>query len=144
MTTNQQRPTRPGEAPDIDQIGHSLTHLSPSRKEPVAALLRAILALVESTPEAPAVDTDTPFTGARIIELRPGLTTGWLRSHVPEAGRGARRTPLYLLSAVDRALASGAQPPRPPRKSRPITAENLDPIDMMIAAGELRPSRGSR
>lgn len=143
MTQKQRRPGGDTEAPINNELGQILSHLPPSRKDDVAALLRSIAALVESTPEAPAVDTDAPKTIAQLQASGRHITPGWARTHVLEAGRGPRRTPLYRPSDVDAALASGAQPPRPPRKSRPI-ATNEDPIDQMLASGELVARRGAR
>lgn len=145
MNQKHRRPGVETEAPDANEIGHSLSHLPRGSKQSVADLLRAIIALVESTPETePAADTDIPMPAARIAELRPGTTATWLRTHVAEAGRGARRQALYRLSAVDRELESGARPPRPPRKSRPITGVNEAPLEQMIAHEELRATRGRR
>lgn len=139
-------PGREPEAPAQQMTGHNLSHLPPSRKrgEALRRIGEALLVLADLDDAPPvAVDTATPMPAARIVELREGVTAGWLRSHISST-RGARRQPLYRLSDVDAALASGAQPPRPPRKSRSIPLENEDPLEQMLRHGELVSRRGSR
>lgn len=105
----------------------------------IAQIMRLLADAIEAEPDpvAPAVDDSAPMTAKEIMARRPGITPGWLKTHVAEAGRGARRTPLYRLKAVDAAAAGAAHPPKPPKK-REITGVNEDPIEAMVRRGELR------
>lgn len=107
----------------------------------VDAIARRVVELLR--PSTPIADDSAPMTAAAIVALRPGVSAGWLRSHVVEVGRGARRTPLYRLVDVDAALAGAAHPPKPPQKPI-LTGINEDPIDAMVRRGELRAARGGR
>jgi hypothetical protein len=88
------------------------------------------------------VDDDAPRPTEAICAMYDGVTEGWLRSHVKAEGRGARRCRLYRPSAVLAAMSACPVAPRALKKARP-TGENLDPIDQMLASGELV-ARGGR
>lgn len=115
-----------------------------SKKDALRLIGEALILLADADDDTTTtVDTSTPMPADAIIARRDGTSAGWLRSHVTEAGRGARRTPLYRLADVDAALAGAAHPPKPPKK-REITGVNEDPIDAMVRRGELRAVRGGR
>ena len=94
-----------------------------------------------ATVSQPASIDDAPVSAESIAELYPEASKGWLRSHVEAEGRGARQQLLYRPSKVRAALEGAPVAPRL-RKSREISDVNVDPIDQMLARGELRAVRG--
>lgn len=63
--------------------------------------------------------------------------------HIRRVKKG--RAWAWLVEDIETCLANGAQPATPrARKPREIPAENVDPIDQMLARGELRAVRGGR
>jgi hypothetical protein len=139
MSQKQPRPDATNvEAPGTTELSQIMSQLPASRKEPVAALLRAILALVESTPEAEPADELVPVTSAGLAPymLGPTPVLAAIESGELRAVQGSRRRRCVYRSEVVRWRDSRPVAPRPPRKSRP-TGVNVDPIDQMIAAGEL-------
>lgn len=139
MSQSNERPGCQTEAPKSTELGHILAQLPRGRK--LALILRVLADLAEEDVEAaPVANSDVPMTIAQLQASGRHVTAGWARTHVAEAGRGPRRTPLYYLSDVDAALVSAAQPPRPPRKAKPLAADS-DPLDALLASGELRRTR---
>jgi hypothetical protein len=90
-----------------------------------------------ATVSQPTNMDDAPISADAIAELFPNASKGWLRGHVEAEGRGARQQLLYRPSKVRAALEDAPVAPRL-RKPREVTGENEDPIDQMLARGELR------
>ncbi|GEM_PF-2591524 len=101
-------------------------------KAQLAQALRLIADALEQAPASPSSD-DAPMTLDEVIQRRTAVTPGWIAAHVAACGRGARQRKLYRLSDVDRALTSAPVLPR----TRKCAADDPDPIDEAIAAGEL-------
>lgn len=139
MSQKQRRPDATNiEAPDTDGIGHSLTHLPSGSKRRVADLLRAVLALVESTSEAEP--NDDLLTLAQVqAEYDMGRAALDARG-VPRARVG--RAYRWRRSAIEAAIQAQPVAPRPPRKAKPI-ADDEDPLEQMIASGAVV-ARGRR
>lgn len=103
----------------------------------IAQALRAIADAIEAQPGAVATTDD--FLTIAEVHAEFGMGRGALDARqIPKArmGRAYRWRRSDILTAIQVA------PPRPPRKTQPI-GETEDPLDAMIASGELV-ARGRR
>lgn len=112
-----------------------MTATTPAELVTVAARLLEIAAHMSA---ATAPSSDDLMTAAEILaEFGMGRAALDARG-VPRARVG--RAYRWRRSAVEAAIRAAPATPRPQRKSKPM-GENVDPLDQMLAAGELRRTR---
>lgn len=142
MSKNERRPVLQDEASESNQLGHILSHLPRSRKLAVIAWLAADIATSDET-AAPVAPTLVPLTNAALEPFGLGVTLvrAWIDSGALRGIVGSRRR--ISVDAAELIACRDSRPvrPRPPQKSRQAAGVNIDPLDQMLAAGELRRTR---
>jgi hypothetical protein len=142
MSQKQRRPiVTSDEAPNTNELGHILSQLPRGRK--LATVLRIIADLVEEDPKpTPAPAAPKYITTKEAVATYGMGESALVARHIRRVKRG--RTWGWLVEDIEKHLAENAQPAKPRIRKVEAPAVNMDPLDQMLARGELRRVGGGR